>query len=97
MSWKTVLLAIVAGLFVAWIAACSALFRRLATYHQDKYEQLGRPRLLQGRIKTNIAMTRFFYMREYRNLRDPHVTYIVRIMWFLLFSYIVIFFLLFRV
>jgi len=73
------------GILVAslpvWFCLVSALHKRLASTHPEKYRQMGEPQLVRNnRPGMGVRLFKFIFTREDRPLNDPQLSRLTAIM-----------------
>src|SRR5882724_11677010 len=83
---------------IVWFFLVSGLFRRLRSQHPDKFREMGEPSLFMNNSpRTTIALMKFMFGRQDRELDDPGLSKLtVGMLWFF-FCYFVVFISLFGI
>ena len=79
-----------------WLYLCHRLFQLLASYHHDKFVEMGSPDLGENNtLEANVKLFKFIYHREYLALSDArlesHGRFMRALMFFLGTSLFIIF------
>jgi hypothetical protein len=82
-------------LFIAifvWFFLCNKMFKTLALRHPEKYEAMGKPSLIMNNsLSNNVSFIKFLFKREWRDLNDPSVTSLGKIMCVFIMLYLALF------
>ena len=74
-AYLWVVFGVLFGATLIWFGLVSALYRRLASNHQEKYRQMGEPGLIRNNPPgATITLMKFLFAREDRALNDPQVS-----------------------
>ena len=77
-------------LALVWLFLCYRLFKILETRHPEKYQSMGQPTLMiNNTLLTNIALIKFLFKREWRDLDDSELTTLSKAMLVLFAIYLV--------
>lgn len=81
------------ALLILWFYLANKLFGLLKTYHPIKYFEMGDPTLfLNNSSKTGFAFLSFLlFKKEWKELNDPRIISICKVMLIILYIYIPVF------
>ena len=75
-----------------WFYMTNKLFALLKMYHPIKYYEMGDPTLFKNNTpKTGAAFLRFLIKKEWKELNDPKIESLSKIMLIFLYVYLIIF------
>ena len=90
-AYLWVVFGVLFGATLIWFGLVSALYRRLASNHQEKYRQMGEPGLIRNNPPgATITLMKFLFAREDRALNDPQVSRLTAFMLVFFLCYLIV-------